>query len=266
MTNRLFSLFRVIFPMKFVLIPAIYYLGGPLLVWRTHRQAAVPKLEPLGQSPPAEGFSYFSSMAKCLTAMGFELIGYFGLAGDAPRVSGATGYFVHRKNGDAAIVISVFAGGMPARKVLKFATRFSDQSSLTTGNSGNPGVYIRPKEKPVYHFPHIESPEKLYHLHQALMPKFKPGIPKDPVKAGAEYDRMVEGMQNEKKTQVRFGLLKLDASATHYRPTFIGAFRMTWSLVFPVKQIRQVLASFRAKRLEKILIIASPQLNQNFPV
>lgn len=241
--------------MTIFLLPAIYYLGGPLMVWGTQRQAAFPKLEPLGLVAPSN-YGYLNSMSAHLVGMGFELIGCFSLNGQTAKASGAIAYLVHRGNGDAAIVISISARGLPARNLVEFATRFSDQGSLTTGNSKNPGVFIRPKEKPVYHFPHIENPERLYKLHQSLILKLKPGISKDCVKPGAEYERLVEGVQNEHKSQVKFGLLKLNASATHYRPTFLGAFWMTWSLVFPVKQIRQWWTSLRARRLERILAVS----------
>src|SRR5579863_7184367 len=126
----------------------IMYLGAPLVIWATQRQTANPKLEPYGMALADPKFQFLTTAAAQMQSLGFELIGYFGYIGQTRNVNAFIAYLVHRKNGDAGIAaVMETSAGITARTV-EFATRFFDQSSITTGNSRTPGVYIRPRTKP----------------------------------------------------------------------------------------------------------------------
>lgn len=231
----------------------IMYLGTPLLIWATQRQAANPELEPHGMALEDTNYQFLTTAAAQMQALGFELIGYFGYNVQT-NVNVLLAYLVHRKNGDAGIaVVMETSAGIKAQTV-EFATRFFDQSSITTGNSRKPGVFIQPRTKPVYHFPWIVNPARLYDIHQQLILRDKLGIPKDPPEPGHEQERLLEGMRAEMKDQLERGILRLGASGAYYHPTLWGAYLMTWKLLFPVKQIRVAIKTSKAQRLERSLI------------
>jgi hypothetical protein len=232
----------------------IMYLGAPLVIWATQRQTANPKLEPYGMALADPKFQFLTTAAAQMQSLGFELIGYFGYIGQTRNVNAFIAYLVHRKNGDAGIAaVMETSAGITARTV-EFATRFFDQSSITTGNSRTPGVYIRPRTKPVYHFPWIADPARLYDIHQQLMLRDKLGMAKDPAQPGHEQERLLEGIRAEMKDQLEPGILRLDASGTYYRPTLWGAYLMAWKLLFPVKQIRVAIKTSKAQRLARSLM------------
>ena len=229
------------------------YLGAPLIVLATQRQAANPQLTFYGTVLEDPRFSYLVTSAHRVQQLGFELVGYFGLVGQTTNVNTFFACLVHRQAGDAAIIAGVYSQQGLRTRFIEFATRFVDQSAVTTGNSSVPGVYFRPPQKPVYHFPWIEDPARLYQVHQQLMLRDKPGLAKDFVKPGAEAERLCDGMRREMADQIAPGILRLDASGNFYRPTLKGAYLMCWKLLPPFKQIRAALKNASRRKIEHSL-------------
>jgi hypothetical protein len=234
---------------------AIMYMGTPIVIWLTMRQNANPSLQSYGHELTDPGFQFLTESAAQMQAMGFELVGYFGYVGQTKNVNTFIAYLIHRRNGDGGVAaMAVTAQGVGARMV-EFSTRFADQGSVTTGNSKTIGVYVRPYHKPVYQFPGIQDPFRLYEIHQQLMVKSKPGMAKDIVQPGQEEARLVDGIRREMQDQLAPGILRLDSDGAFYRPTLFGAYRMTWRLLFPLKHVLSIARSMRAKRLEKELLV-----------
>src|SRR5215470_14413737 len=237
-----------------ILFIALIYLGAPLIVWVTQRQAANPQLTCYGLVLDDARFSYLPQTAQQIQQLGFELIGYFGLVGQTTNVNTFLAYLVHRRNGDAAIVAGVYSKQGLMVRMVEFATRFADQSSLTTGNSRIQGVYFRPRQKPVYHFSWIQDPARLYQLHQHLIMRDKPGLAKDFVEPGAEAERICDGMRREMADQIAPGILRLDSSGQWYRPTLKGACLMCWKMLPPFKQIRAAMNRSNCRKIENSLL------------
>ena len=236
------------------------YLGAPILVWLQQRQPANPRLTPYGRDLQDPNFSFLTTTAAQLQSLGFELIGYFGLLGQTKNVNVFLAYLIHRRNGDCGLAVMMATPAGVVTQLVEFATRFVDQSSVTTGNSKTPGVYVRPRGKPVYRFPWITDPIRLYQFHQQLILRDKPGLAKDVPQSGAETERLLDGMRREMQDQLAPRILRLDVRSNTYRPTLLGAFRITWSLLFPVKQILGMVKLSHARRLEKSLsMIQTPQ-------
>jgi hypothetical protein len=177
------------------------------------------------------------------------------LLGQAKNVNTFVAYLIHRRNGDCGLAVMMATPAGVAAQLVEFATRFVDQSSVTTGNSKTPSVFVRPRSKPVYRFPWIQDPVRLYQLHQQLILRDKAGLAKDVPPPGAEVERLLDGMRREMQDQLAPRILRLDASGNSYRPTLLGAFRMTWKLLFPMKQLLGMVKLSNAKRLEKSLLM-----------
>lgn len=229
------------------------YLGAPLVILFTQRQNANPQMQSYGTQLPNPKFQFLSATAAQMQDLGFELVGYFGYIGQTRIANAYIVYLVHRKNGDIAMAGIMEAHGSLQAQMVEFATRFVDQSSITTGNSRTPSIYIRPRNKPVYRFPWIADPKRLYEIHQQVILRDKLGMAKEPILPGEEHERLLDGMRREMKDQLKTGILRLDSSGNYYRPTLFGAYTMTWKLLFPVKQIRGAIRESAARRLEKSL-------------
>jgi hypothetical protein len=225
----------------------VMYVGAPLLILATQRQNANPSLQAVADATTLAN-PYLTNGSAALEALGFQRVGFFNVAGLAPGVRPTVGYFLHRGNGDTAIVASLVA---PTKTVTftEFATRFADQSAVTTGNSAITGSYKRPANKPVYHFPEIQDLRRLYAIHQGAMRQLRFGAAKDLPAPGAETARLLDGLQREMADQVPTGILRLDAVSGTYRPTLYGAYRMTWAQLPPFKQIAKMRRRARAQRL-----------------
>ena len=229
---------------------AFMYLGSPLIIYLTQRQPANPRLDPAGGDPATTPvLTPLAAPTRAIQTLGFELIGCYGLS-MAPNVTSFLSYLVHRANGDLAIVAHL-ASPVKTVDMAEFATRFVDGSSVTTGNNRTLGVYLRPKNKPVYHFPGENDLAKIYRYHQALIQRDKGSLKKDVPAPGKEEARLVEALQREMADQVPVGILQTDGNT--FRPTLKGAYYMTWKLLFPVKQIRAVLRDSRTRALAKAL-------------
>jgi hypothetical protein len=237
-----------------LLLVAFMYLGAPLIILATQRQAVNPQLTCYGPVLDDPRFSYLPQTAQQIQQLGFELIGYFGLVGQTTNVNTFLAYLVHRRHGDAAIVAGVYSKQGLMVRMVEFATRFVDQSALTTGNSRIQGVYFRPPQKPVYHFPWIQDPARLYQLHQQLIMRDKPGLAKDFVPAGAEVERICDGMRREMADQIAPGILRRDSTGNWYRPTLKGAYFMCWKMLPPFKQIRAAMNRSKCKKIESSLL------------
>ena len=231
-----------------VYFTALMYLGAPLVIYLTQRQPADPRLDPLSD-PASPALAPLAEATQALQALGFDLIGYFtvSLAGGTQTV---LAYLFHRGNGDAAIVARI-ASPLIMVSLTEFATRFADGSAVTTGNSKVLGAYRRPKNKPVYHFPGEQDVAKLYRYHQLLLLRDRGGMKKDIPAPGAEVERLLDGMRREMADQVPAGILRSDGNS--YRPTLLGAYYMTWKLLFPIKQVRKLLRGRRARTLARQL-------------
>jgi hypothetical protein len=238
-----------------LIIFGFLYLVGPIAVWLTQRQAANPQLVSYGRDLQDPNFQFLTTGAARLQAMGFELIGYFGWMGQTTNVNAFLAYLIHRSNGDAGMAVMTATPAGVGPQMVEFATRFADQSSLTTGNSKISGVYVRPRNKPVYHFPWITDPGRLYQIHQQLIARDFPGMAKDVPRCGAEEERLVDGMRREMADQLAPRILRLDSTGNWYRPTLLGAFRMTWKLLFPMKQIIGTVKRMKGRNLERSLMV-----------
>jgi len=238
----------------FLFIIAMLYLGGPIAVWLTQRQAANPQMQAYGFSLQTPGYEFLTATAERLRAMGFELVGYFGLVGQTKNVNMFLAYLIHRGNGDLAVAAMARTTQGTGTQLVEFATRFTDGSGIATGNSKTPGVYRRPRTKPVYHFPWVSDPARLYQFHQQLILRDCVAKKKDVPAPGKEADRLLDSMRQEMKDQVFAGILQLDSSRAWYKPTLVGAFVMTYKLLFPFKQIRGAMKQSKMRQLQNVLM------------
>ncbi len=124
---------------------------------------------------------------------------------------------------------------------VEFITRCQDETVLGTSNTAMLGSCQRgPKQKSL-RLPDVQNPHDLYAVHCRRMIQISSAIePLPPV--GTEIAIQEQRMIEDFEEQVNFGRLYLDRGANSYRPTWKGAYLMTWGQFQPMKSLRNSLA------------------------
>ena len=235
------------------ILAGMFYVGVPLLVRFTHKNAAQPRFKvlSLGNCPRAV-LTYLKDMSERLESAGFMLVGCMSMQ---QQTTGVTPYFallIHRLAGDKAMACAIYteAEGVISlgTRYVEFSTRYEDGRMIDTNNSAALDAFRSVPEKTVTKFPTVDDPLDLYALHQEVMREVAPGAKKVLPDEGAEVDYLSNVLIEDYERQCRLGMLYLDRAAAAYRPTMKGALLMTWGLLPPMKQIRSLQMNRAAKR------------------
>jgi len=237
----------------FVLIfVGILYVGGPLLTYAKVRQAAEP--DPIqvdtDQSPlPSVVQDYFTRVENALRTCGFERVDDIALPNQVTNVAANVRLFVNRENRDSASCTAAYLrSGQTWNfkvKYVQFLTIFRDETVYVTSNSQVLSSFPPRPGCQNNKFPRLANPVQLYEVHQAIVrepsrmrTKSLPLI--DEFQGdGVAYQRW--SLKRELQDATNAGCLYLHESTQSYRPTLIGAFMMTWKLLWPWKvlQVRE---------------------------
>ena len=235
------------------ILVGMFYLGVPLLVRFTQKNAAQPRFKvlSLGNCPRAV-LTYLKDMSERLESAGFTLVGCMSMQ---QQTTGVTPYFallIHRLAGDKAMACAIYteAEGVMSlgTRYVEFSTRYEDGRMIDTNNSAALDAFRAVPEKTVNKFPTVEDPLELYALHQEIMREFAPSARKVLPDEGAELDYLANVLIEDYERQCRLGMLYLDPAAAAYRPTMKGALLMTWGLLPPMKQVRSLQMNRAAER------------------
>jgi hypothetical protein len=254
-------------------IPALFYLGIPLVIRSKIRMDAHPeylKIDLNDPILPQQVGDYFREAASELEPSGFEVVQAVSMPNPA---SGVTAFYLllsHRPNKDYALVTVMYARaaamGAEDSEVARasvasseFFSRFQDGSQLCTTN----GSYVPPfspgPSTSVERFPMVEDPGKLYRLHQMLLQRHEGVSPKflrvDEFQGdvGAYLSQVNREQLNE---QITAGYFYLSEEEQVYRPTLKGAYLMTWRQFEPFKKLAQTRIRNRAARLLRELEVS----------
>jgi hypothetical protein len=146
----------------------------------------------------------------------------------------------------------------------EFLTVYDDASSVLTNNSVDVGVFKPFKTKDVAVAPWLADVRDLYRLHLYRESQFRPPAA---VRYVPPLDRSLamvgEGTAKDMLRQVEAGYFAPTGAPGKYRPTFAGAYRMTWKELPPVKQLRRAAAHRKARAQEHAArsIALSPPAN-----
>ena len=235
----------------FLLLIPLICLAAPIQVRFQQRMAAHPRFEVLDLN------KLDPSIAEFLISRTREL---FGLGFDEPTlvhlpdaVTNVTAYLimlVNRRAGDKAMVTAVIPQGSGNAVVyVEFSTLFETGEVFGTHNIRNL-LFAQPPGHVRTQVPQVEDAKQLYELHNFVMSKHGALRGKELYAPGQALDylaRVVLVQTYEEK--VKRGWLYLDRQADCYRPTWKGAFLMTWGLMQPFKAVRNAAVQRRAKAI-----------------
>jgi hypothetical protein len=247
-------LFRVLHAERSLFLLLVTFLGFavfviPIFVKGTHRHSNDPRFEPIDpdceQVPLRVAESIAETVPK-LEALGFRSLGHFRNERSVPNVGAYVSLFENPGARRTAHPFTVF-GVRHVSTVLSFKTEFTDGTTLITANSRMPKVFPSGLYREgSMSFPWITDPGQLYQVHEASVVHYaSDGIPitadiLDPV----EYLRA-----SSRRELARFagaGYYRLDEASQVYRLTWMGAYLMSWKLLWPIKPIRQMLRRRKA--------------------
>lgn len=183
---------------------------------------------------------FFRKMAPRLEALGFESLDPHSTANFTPGSEVFAVPFVHRKRRETVMAIGIVAGEQ-VHTTVQFATRFADGQAIVTGDSSelSPFPTVFPKYV-IRNYPEVTRVEDLYHLHRTIVKDTAPDSPphmRIETEFGGDVAAYLENITLEEvKRYVQRGFLKTSDGVV-YRPTWIGAFKMGWSQLPPIKQI-----------------------------
>ena len=241
------AVLKIVFP--FVVAPTIFKLSS----W----MAANPQfLFSDIKYFPKHTISYFSSMIQSLESEGFVVASHLCQRDMAP---GATGYItilIHYANKDSAALVHMRAENDALAietSYLEFNSGYADGCEINTNNCSDLNVFKQVPEIRVFRFPDVKDPRRLYSLHRELSARYGSNAEKTVPSKGMEVMYISSSTIRDIAKQAEFGYYYLDKENERYRPTWKGAFLMTWKLAWPIYPIRKSMLRNREKALLKSL-------------
>lgn len=230
------------------------YIGGPIRVYLNSRMKARfdYTLVQLNQFLPDAQF-YVANQVKELNRLGFETIAYLRNA----SVTNVEAYVVMLSNREASdramvtVIYSVVDGQTKmATQYVEYSTTFSDSSEIDTSNISAPSAFISGVDNRVTRLPGITDMATLYRVHQHLIETHALCKTKVLPEPGKELDSLQKNVRSSYERQVQTGLLQYVEKDDLYRPTFTGAYRMSYRQLFPFREMEMA----ERKRVEATLL------------
>jgi hypothetical protein len=235
-----------------IVIAAAPYVIAPILVHQRQRQPTRPSFEPYdaAKHPLAQALvDAVQQNVALLAQAGFRQVGDLFRSDRAARLRAV---LMDTAAEEMAVVVGAAPVARPERGscAVELVARFAGGRSLTVHNSPMPGVFGRVPGREKARFRDVRDPVRLYRIYQALVAHRYGALGREP----ADYRTDPGGflgaaMARELSQQVDTGYMWLDDRAEVYRPTWKGAFLMTWKLMQPFRDIGEWRSDRRARAL-----------------
>ena len=243
---------------------AFMYLVMPVVIRFNQKISAVPVFEPVDLAalpPPAA--QYLWACQQAFEAEGFQTISHMTWANSMLNVFPYLVLLFNRTNNVKATVTALYVitpeGAKLKTSYVEVGTRYEEGTTLLTNNTKTLGSFKLGAKQYNLRLPNIENPHELYALHLRRMAAVNAPVeplPPPGMEMPVQVRRMVESLED----QVGFGRLYLDCKLNMYRPTWKGAYLMTWGLLPPMKSLRE--SRERAKSQAALKVLQASPLRQ----
>lgn len=241
------------------------YLIGPILIRLTQRWPARPAFEPydpiLHPLPDDLAVSFRQSV-DALIRSGLRSIADAAHASNMSKVQVRVALLADAAGEEHALVL---CGRSTNPKVklaachVEFPTKFADGGGLTVNNSTQPDTYAPAPGRFLERFPQVRDPARLRRVNAALLDRHYAGRARVPLEPAQDPTAFIaEAAGREYQLQVGTGYMWLDERAEAWRPTWRGAWGMTYRLLPPFRQILESRRRRRAAALLAELGLAGP--------
>lgn len=237
-----------------LVLAALPYTLGPILVRFTQRTAARPVFEPY--DPARHGMredvtALLRQTVDALLAEGFRVVA------DLYRMDGRTRtravLLAGATAGESALAgagDSTHPKARTATCFVEFVTKFADGRQLSVQNNPLLTVFGRSPTRDVVWLPTVRDPARLWRVNRALLARRYGGVAVAPLDPGDDPAAFLSAaIVREMTNQIAIGYYRLDERAQAFRPTCKGAFLMSWKLLEPVCSLQHWLARRRARAL-----------------
>lgn len=242
------------------ILALLFYVGSPALIRCTQKAKAHPKFEELEASDIPDALAhYVYSTANALRQDDFTPEAYLSLPDQVPNVRAYLILLANRQSGDKAMVtvLMTHAGDTTPQIgtcYVEFSTRYASGTVVDTMNSSTLGAFKPVPREVKTQIPQVQDPHLLFQLHMHVLANFAgvdPGDEKLMYPEGEAARYLADVLTRGYEEQVALGLMYRDEEGgeTIFRPTWYGAFYMTWGQLFPIKQVRRWAAAQRANMI-----------------
>ena len=223
-----------------LLLVFLPYILGPILVRLKSTSKANPTFDEIPDEHARALFPQnFFALIREFEALGFSLVCHLSST-ISPTTHSMISLLVNPSTktfASVGFVRSLAATPAAAVSYIEFHTDFEDGSQLDTANSSTVRIFHPVPGKTQIKVPHLKDPSALYQVHLHLTRQRNVGacLPEP----GTEKARFTNSVKQSLADQAELGFYALDEANQRYRLTWRGAFRSTYRLLWPMKQIHQ---------------------------
>lgn len=228
----------------------LMYVVAPIMVKLSvaFSPELLEELDPSGAD--AEVREFWEESTRVLSLRGFAPAGHLAMSDAKARTRTLILVLTNPAERTGAAAAAIYArtgakGQLQFRMAyLEFSTEYEDGTVVDTGNSPEIPSFASVTGKDALQVPSVRDPDRLCDIHRARIAAIE--RPRR-----YEYDRlgvldvMKRSMEKEMAPQVEAGHFSRRGGV--YRPTWKGAFLMTWGLVPPIGWLRRLRMRRRAE-------------------
>ena len=232
------------------------YIIGPILIKFTQKSPAkmtFERFDPSTLSPEVSPF--FLHTIQWMTSQGFTLIDYLVRPNAQPNVTPCAVWLVNHATGDTAVIACFFVnqnGVMSIKNSYYYYTaRFDDTTTVSTTSMAydGPSSFKSRPDCPGFRLPTLPDPASVYTVHRFAVEKYAAGKTRTRIPPGQEMAAFDKSNTESYVNQEKMGLMKYVPARDLYIPTWYGAFYMTYSLLWPLKQMKSAEAKKKSEAL-----------------
>lgn len=244
-----------------VLVITLFYIGGPILIRFVFWYSTKPDIRPLDPDAiSGDALAYLDGQARRLNELGFEEAGWLTLDGLVPN---ATVHFAvltrpsERVMAMAGVLYGQDGDTMKEQsRYAEFCTEYPDGHSICTNNSDELVSAATLRDKTLLQLPQTRDTGELYRIHRALVRRTRPGTsPRPTPPPDAFTEELLHMVTRDVRYMTDAGNLFTRDGVT-YRPTWTGAFRMTWELLWPITTLRRMNRTRKTERTLRSLAMS----------
>ena len=225
----------------FVFLATAKYTLGPIMVRFKSTAAVNPTFDEIPDEHARALFppNFFTTIHE-FEALGFSLVCHLSSSAITSRVHTMVSLLINQSTMTFAAIgfaRTLNTQAPVAVSYVEFTAEFEDGSELDTGNISTVRVFYDSPRKTIVRIPHLKDPNALYQVHLYLMKQRK--VPPCLPPPGTEKEHFIKSVRESLAEQAELGFYVLDETKQRYRQTWRSAYRGTYRLLWPLKQIHQ---------------------------
>ncbi len=241
------------------MIETLFYAAGawlagmyglaPLLVYRQNKLPERIKLD----SVPAETIlqkvgEHFREPVEEAEANGFR---YVDASEFVTQPSTQTYFmlFVHDEKKLSLLLIEIANPNVPAEVYFEINQLYDDDTILDVLNASMDSAYPPSPRKAMFRFPEVRTVSELAAVTEKIIASYLSSKTSVTFPEGKELETIARLLSEEQDELIEKGYFQKEADAGLRGLTLKGAYLLTWKLLWPVKQIRQVRNKAFAKKI-----------------